>query len=124
MQNLCWERSTTPFVNAGTKRRCLLKPCNLKFINKCCLQTDLRFIFFVFQHGHFVKVLIAIWLVPVSHVQSCLLWFLSGLITPQKKCIRKQIYTSSKVNQNATKCDIAILDNIDYIILIGKMIFV
>ena len=54
MQNLCWKESARPFVSAKTKKICQLKCCNL-FINKCCLQTALMFIFCVFQYGRYTK---------------------------------------------------------------------
>ena len=55
MQNLCWKKSARPFVSAKIKKRCQLKCCNLKFINKRCLQTDLMFIFCVCQYGRETK---------------------------------------------------------------------
>ena len=91
MQNLCWKESARPFVNAKTKKICQLKCCNL-FINKCCLQTALMFIFCVFQHGRYTKSFLSqIWLLPVSLGQPCFVLVWSGPITSQEKCIQKWI---------------------------------
>ena len=91
MQNLCWKESARPFVSAKTKKICQLKCCNL-FINKCCLQTALMFIFCVFQHGRYTKSFLSqIWLLPVSLGQPCFVLVWSGPITSQEKCIQKWI---------------------------------
>ena len=99
MQNLCWKKSARPFVNAKIKKRCQLKCCNLKFINKRCLQMDLMFIFCVCQYGRLVnmaakqKLSCRVWLVPVSFGQPCFVLVWSGPITSQEKCIQKWIST-------------------------------
>ena len=91
MQNLCWKESARPFVSAKTKKICQLKCCNL-FINKCCLQTALMFIFCVFQHGRYTKSFLSqIWLLLVSLGQPCFVLVWSGPITSQEKCIQKWI---------------------------------
>ena len=56
----------------------------LKFINKCCLQTDLMFIFCVFQYGCFAKIILS----PFGWSQSpstnlVLFWF--GLVQSHRR---------------------------------------